>query len=47
MQGFEFNLVGRFINGSGSALKLASQCQRLVIGRPTLAIYRVAYTGEA
>jgi alcohol dehydrogenase len=36
MQGFEFNTVGRIINGSGSALELASQCRRLAVNRPLL-----------
>ena len=36
MQGFEFNTVGRIINGSGSALELATQCRRLGISRPML-----------
>ena len=47
MQGFKFKPVGRFINGSGSALKLACQCRRPGIGRATLAIYRAAYWGES
>jgi alcohol dehydrogenase len=34
MQGFEFNTVGRIISGSGSAMELAGQCQRLGITRP-------------
>jgi alcohol dehydrogenase len=36
MQGFEFNTVARLINGSGSALELATQCRRLGIDRPML-----------
>ena len=36
MQGFEFNTVGRIINGAGSALELASQCRRLGVTRPVL-----------
>ncbi len=36
MQGFEFNTVGRIINGSGSALELAAQCRQLGITRPLL-----------
>ena len=36
MQGFEFNTVGRLVNGSGSALELAIECQRLGIHRPLL-----------
>jgi len=36
MQGFEFNTVGRIINGSGSSLELANQCRRLGISRPLL-----------
>ena len=30
MQGFEFNTVGRIVNGPGSALELAEQCRRWV-----------------
>lgn len=36
MQGFEFNTVGRLINGAGSALELSEQCRRLGISRPLL-----------
>jgi alcohol dehydrogenase class IV len=36
MQGFEFNTVGRIINGSGSALELAGQCLQLGVNRPLL-----------
>ena len=36
MQGFEFNTVARIINGSGSALELATQCRRLGVSRPLL-----------
>lgn len=36
MQGFEFNTVRQIINGAGSALQLASQCQRLGISKPLL-----------
>jgi alcohol dehydrogenase class IV len=36
MQGFEFNTVGRLINGPGSSLELAVQCQRLGVTRPLL-----------
>jgi alcohol dehydrogenase len=36
MQGFEFNTVGRLINGPGSALELAAECRRLGIRRPLL-----------
>ena len=36
MQGFEFNTVGRIINGSGSALELANQCRQLGISKPLL-----------
>ncbi|NCF17098.1 MAG: iron-containing alcohol dehydrogenase [Haliea sp.] len=36
MQGFEFNTVGRLVNGSGSALELAGELRRLDINRPLL-----------
>ena len=36
MQGFEFNTVGRLVNGPGSALELAPECRRLGIQRPLL-----------
>ncbi len=36
MQGFEFNTVGRLVNGSGSALELAGECRRLDVKRPML-----------
>ena len=36
MQTFEFNTVARIINGAGSALQLAQQCQQLGIRRPLL-----------
>jgi alcohol dehydrogenase len=36
MQGFEFNTVGRLVNGAGSALELAAECGRLGIERPLL-----------
>ena len=36
MQGFEFNTVGRLVNGPGSALALAAECLRLGIRRPLL-----------
>ena len=36
MQGFEFNTVGRLVNGAGSALELATECRSLGIQRPLL-----------
>lgn len=36
MQGFEFNTVGRLVNGSGSSLELAGECRKLGIGKPLL-----------
>jgi alcohol dehydrogenase class IV len=36
MQSFEFNTVGRIINGMGSALELAGPCRHLGIVRPLL-----------
>ena len=36
MQGFEFNTVGRIINGLGSAMQLAAQCRQLGVERPLL-----------
>ncbi|MFT4518330.1 MAG: alcohol dehydrogenase class IV [Halioglobus sp.] len=36
MQGFEFNTVGRIINGLDSSLALAAQCQQLGVTRPLL-----------
>ena len=34
MQGFEFNTVAKIVCGPGSALELATQCQRLAVSRP-------------
>lgn len=36
MQGFEFNTVGRIINGLDSSLQLAAQCRHLGVHRPLL-----------
>jgi alcohol dehydrogenase len=36
MQGFEFNTVGRLVNGTGSSLELASECRKLGVQRPLL-----------
>ena len=36
MQGFEFNTVGRLVNGSGSALELATECRKLGVLKPLL-----------
>ena len=36
MQGFEFNTVGRLVNGPGSALELAVELRRLQVERPLL-----------
>lgn len=36
MQGFEFNTVGRIINGLDSSLQLAAQCRQLGVDRPLL-----------
>jgi alcohol dehydrogenase len=36
MQGFEFNTVGRLVNGSGSALELAAECRKLGVLKPLL-----------
>ena len=36
MQGFEFNTVGRIINGPGSSLELAGQCRQLGVKQPLL-----------
>ena len=34
MQGFEFNTVGRLVNGTGSSLELAGECRKLGVQRP-------------
>ena len=36
MQGFEFNTVGRIINGLDSSMQLADQCRQLGVARPLL-----------
>ncbi|MBT7720911.1 MAG: iron-containing alcohol dehydrogenase, partial [Halieaceae bacterium] len=36
MQGFEFNTVGKIINGFGSALEVAGQLSRLRVEKPLL-----------
>ena len=36
MQGFEFNTVGRIVNGAGSALALADELRQLGVTRPML-----------
>ena len=36
MQGFEFNTVGRIINGLDSSMQLAAQCRLLGVARPLL-----------
>ena len=36
MQGFEFNTVGRIINGLDSSMQLAAQCRQLGVERPLL-----------
>ena len=36
MQGFEFNSVGKIINGFGSALEVAGQLSRLRVEKPLL-----------
>ena len=36
MQGFEFNTVGRLLNGRGSVLDLAVDCRAIGIQRPLL-----------
>jgi alcohol dehydrogenase class IV len=36
MQGFEFNTVGRIINGLDSSMQLAAECRQLGVARPLL-----------